>query len=201
VKASIVAALFVSRKGPYCGRPDIDAWDEERDARKYAGPCPVVAHPPCQLWTNFTGVNYMRYGGAHNRPANDGGCFAHALRCVGNYGGVLEHPAGSYAWETFALARPHRDGWMRVHQWPLSYWTCEVNQAVYGHRARKRTWLLYVGDQPPFDFDWSDSAGTHQCGWFDRSKPTLSKNESSATPPEFAELLIAMARNARKAAT
>lgn len=43
-----VAALFVETGGGYFGLPDVEAWDEPRDARMYAGPHPVVAHPPCQ---------------------------------------------------------------------------------------------------------------------------------------------------------
>lgn len=35
-----VAALFVSPKGPYWDRPDVDAWDEERDARGYRATAP-----------------------------------------------------------------------------------------------------------------------------------------------------------------
>jgi hypothetical protein len=34
----MIAALFVMPDGPYANRPDVDAWDESRDARKYAGP-------------------------------------------------------------------------------------------------------------------------------------------------------------------
>ena len=41
-----VAALYVEKGGVYYGLPDVDPWDEERDARLYAGPWPVVAHPP-----------------------------------------------------------------------------------------------------------------------------------------------------------
>ena len=71
-----VAALFVANPGCYIGLPDVDPWDKARDVRLYAGPHPVVAHPPCRLWTNFAALNFKRYGGEHNRPGNDGGCFA-----------------------------------------------------------------------------------------------------------------------------
>ena len=43
----MIAALFVHKGGAYFGLPDVDPWDEARDARLYPGPHPVVAHPPC----------------------------------------------------------------------------------------------------------------------------------------------------------
>lgn len=107
----MIAALFVETNGCYFGLPDVDPWDKERDARLYAGPCPVVAHPPCQLWVNFAALNYKRWGGEHNRPGNDGGCFKHALWCVRKFGGVLEHPAFSNAWSEFGLTKPTGTGW------------------------------------------------------------------------------------------
>jgi hypothetical protein len=45
----MIAALYVQTGGCYFNLPDVEPWDEARDARKYAGPWPVVAHPPCQL--------------------------------------------------------------------------------------------------------------------------------------------------------
>jgi len=101
-----VAALFVATGGVYFDLPGVDPWDEARDARQYAGANPVVAHPPCQLWTNLTRVNFKRYGGEHNRPGNDGGCFAEALATVRRCGGVLEHPAFSWAFHDFGLPIP-----------------------------------------------------------------------------------------------
>lgn len=189
----MIAALFVQKGGAYWDLPGVDPWDEERDARKYDGPHPVVAHPPCQLWTNFAGLNFKRHGGAHNRPGNDGGCFAVALRSVLRFGGVLEHPAGSHAWSTFALKRPDRGGWLFDGQ----CWVCEVSQSAYGHKARKRTWLLYCGDRAPPDLNFDDEPGSFQVGWFDRIKPTLSKKEASATPPAFRDELIRLARHSR----
>ena len=49
----IVAALYVLADGPYSGLEDVEPWPLERDARKYAGPHPVVAHPPCARWGRY----------------------------------------------------------------------------------------------------------------------------------------------------
>lgn len=48
-----IAALFVATGGCYFGLPGIDPWDKARDARLYAGPWPVVAHPPCERWGRY----------------------------------------------------------------------------------------------------------------------------------------------------
>lgn len=192
----MVAALFVQKGGCYFGLPDVDPWDEERDARKYDGPHPVVAHPPCSLWVNMAGVNFRRHGGVHNRPGNDGGCFAQALASVRRWGGVVEHPAESFAWSTFYLPRPDSDGGWRDAGG--GEWVCEVWQSAYGHKARKRTWLFCRSDAAPPELDWSRLAGTHQVGWFDRNKPTLGKRDASATPPAFRDALLGIARGAAK---
>ena len=194
-----VAALFVESGGVYCGDHSIDAWDKERDAFGYAGPHPVVAHPPCQLWTNFAHLNFKRWGGEHNRPGNDGGAFHFAVTCVRRFGGVLEHPAFSMAWPTYELPQPEPGRWrgpFPTTSPTLSSWVCEVWQSAYGHKARKRTWLYYCGARPPAAARWDRTPGTHQCGWFDRRKPTLGKREASRTPPAFAEYLISLARGA-----
>lgn len=186
-----VAALFVDPQGPYPKLVGPDRyWDVERDARTYRGPMPVVAHPPCQLWVNFAALNFKRYGGAHNKPGNDGGCFAAALAAVRKYGGVLEHPASSNAWPAHKLIAPTGIGWCQTAP---REWVCEIWQSAYGHKARKRTWLFYSGSHPPFELRWDRPTGTHQVGWFDRIKPTLSKKEASRTPEAFARTLIALA--------
>lgn len=193
IEGMTVAALYVQPGGVYCGLPDVEPWGlPERDAREYSGPWPVVAHPPCQLWTNLAAVNFKRYGGEHNRPGNDGGCFAAALAAVRQFGGVLEHPANSRAWPAFGLAKPSPNQWIEARP---GEWVCAVAQSAYGHRARKLTWLLCCGPRPP-DLDWSRPAGTHQCGWFDRIKPTLGKREASATPIPFRDLLLSIACSA-----
>lgn len=193
----MIAALFVATGGVYFGLDDVDPWDVTRDARTYAGPWPVVAHPPCQLWVNFAALNFKRWGGEHNRPGNDGGCFASALASVRKWGGVLEHPASSHAWVEHGLLRPVHKGWNRSLD---GTWTCEVWQSAYGHKARKRTWVLYSGPIAPRNLAWERPAGTHQVGWFDRIKPTLSKREASSTPTAFRDLLLSIAGTARSEA-
>lgn len=190
----MIAALFVIGDGPYSSDPRIDAWDEKRDARKYTGDYPVIAHPPCQLWGKMARVNFKRWGGEHNKPGNDGGCFKFALDSVNRCGGVLEHPAQSYAWREFGLTVPKKGMWIKSG----SGWVCEVWQSAYGHKARKATWLYYKGNRPPFDLDWSRPMGSHQIGFYDqrgkdRNKPTLSKREANQTPERFKEVLINLA--------
>ena len=191
-----VAALFVQTGGHYFGLPDIDPWDAERDARTYDGPCPVVAHPPCSRWCQLAHVNQKRWGAM---VGDDGGCFASALASVRKWGGVLEHPAFTYAWPRFDLQPPAMNGWTRGID---GGWVCEVSQAAYGHRARKLTWLYYVGVRAPPLLDWSRppaSAIVGHCAKYESPLHRLSKREASATPPAFRDLLVSLARFAREA--
>jgi hypothetical protein len=147
----MIAALYVETSGCYFGLPDVDPWDEPRDARKYAGPWPVVAHPPCQRWGRF-------WHGSTRKPHQfqkgaDGGCFAAALTAVRNFGGVIEHPAGSHAWDWFGLAAPQiGKGWQQADL--FGGWSCYVEQGHYGHESRKPTWLYAVSARLP-ELNWS----------------------------------------------
>lgn len=193
----MIAALFVQSGGCYFGLDNVDPWDEARDARLYAGPWPVVAHPPCQRYGRLGYANYIRWGGEHNRPGNDGGCFAAALSCVNLYGGVLEHPAGSMAWPLYGIERPEKGRWTRSGKG----WVCEVWQSAYGHRANKKTWLYFCGPAAPMDMRWDRPIGSHQVGFQDRrgkskNKPTLSRREANATPALFRDALISLAVSA-----
>ena len=195
-----LAALFVQPDGVYVNDLEIDAWPEHRDARLYDGPHPVVAHPPCQLWGALASVNFARWGGDHNKPGNDKGCFAAAVRSVVMWGGVLEHPAKTKAFAAYGIPKPNGNGWQRVG---LHDWVCEVWQSAYGHKANKATWLYYCGTNPPHELRWERPRGTHQVGCADRrgkaaNKPTLSKREANATPSEFKEELVKLALNSRR---
>lgn len=194
-----IAALFVETNGVYFNVPDVDPWDKERNALNYNGEYPVVAHPPCQLWGRFAKINYARWGGDHNKPGNDGGLFKHALKCVREYGGVLEHPASTYAWEHYGLVKPKGVGWINTRE---NEWVCEVWQSAYGHLARKKTWLFYCGKQKPKELLWDRLKGSHQIGFYDqrgkgKNKPTLSGKKASATPLAFRDELIELARKSK----
>ena len=192
----MIAALYVQKNGCYFGLPDVDPWDEERDARLYAGPYPVVAHPPCARWCRLAGLVESRY--PHCKQGEDGGCFAAALAAVHRWGGVLEHPAWSAAWPAHDLPTPKRGAWIRSFR---GGWVTEVAQVRYGHRAQKLTWLYYVGEAPPPALDWRLSAHSARVSYCQNRSRTrvemMHAKERSATPPAFRDLLLDIARSAR----
>lgn len=201
MRRRIVTALFVNPSGPYAGRLDVDPWDEARDARLYGGSLPVVAHPPCSRWCKLAGLVESRWG---HRRGDDGGCFASALANVRRVGGVLEHPAYSAAWPAHDLnAPPTGGGWACADF--VGGWSCYVEQGRYGHLAKKATWLYAFGVELP-SLQWglmADCESTAAVSWCGNTthvhdkRPRLSRKAASATPPEFVEVLLAMARSVR----
>ncbi|MFT0875995.1 hypothetical protein VRZ08_05500 [Rhodopseudomonas sp. G2_2311] len=203
----MIAALFVARDGCYFGLPDVDPWDVTRDARLYAGPHPIVAHPPYERWGRY-------WHGSPRKPhqfklGQDAGCFAAALTAVRNFGGVIEHPAYSNAWRWFGLAEPpHTGGWIKADR--FGGFTCHVEQGHYGHMARKATWLYVVKCETP-EMIWGPSPqrlpeiGLRRHGYAKARRSGVmayicGKNKAiirAATPLEFRDVLIAIARTAR----
>jgi len=187
----LIAALYVDPRGPYPAR-GVECWDVTRDARAYAGPWPVVAHPPCGPWGR---LRHLYRGSEHD-------CAPCALEHVREFGGVLEHPAQSLLWECAYLPKPGEpcDAW--------GGYTIEVNQVEWGHVARKRTWLYLVGvprsaiTAPPFPgrepTHWI-SGGRGRVGKKAATTPVppgikvCSAQQRRRTPPAFAEWLIHLA--------
>lgn len=186
----MIAALFVRYGGVYYGLDDVEPWGwPNRDAREYAGPHPVVAHPPCDRWSQMNNVNAARWG---YKLGDDGGCFLAALTAVRTWGGVLEHPAETAAFKTYGIPRPQRGVWTLTDDGDH---ITEVDQAAYGHRARKRTWLLCSRHpKSPPALDWEIHRGTHQIGGFDVTLPQLPRRERARTPIAFRDVLMAIAR-------
>ena len=210
-----IAALFVQTNGCYFGLEGVDPWDKRRDARLYAGPYPVVAHPPCARWCRLAGLVEATTKGRLKRGEDDG-CFAAALASVRRWGGVLEHPAYSDAFAFFGLPIPlDKGGWQMGL---CGGWSCHVEQWHYGHPAKKATWLYCFGVPPP-PMLWGttpDNAVTSYvtdgggrvkgrkralvswCGnktndGGERRK-RLGGKAASATPPQFRDALLTIAR-------
>ncbi|WP_413876361.1 hypothetical protein [Albidovulum sp.] len=125
-----VAVLFARRRSVYLSLPGCDVWCEQRDARRWPGGAPVVAHPPCRAWGRLK---------AFAKPAAGEADLANfAVEQVRRWGGVLEHPAASSLFKVAGLPRPMEP--------PDCYGgvTIEVNQVDWGHRALKPTWLYLV---------------------------------------------------------
>jgi hypothetical protein len=196
----VIAALYVERGGPYFTMSGVDPWDVERDAKRYAGPHPVVAHPPCGPW----GALRHLYRGCEHA------CAPAALAVVRAWGGVLEHPARSLLWQHANLPRPG--------ELPDAYggFALEVDQVSWGHVARKKTWLYLVG------IDRHTATGSVRTGgvpthWISgfhstgRSPERYAKTGSAVppgikvcsaqqrrrTPPAFAAWLVELARGVR----
>jgi hypothetical protein len=219
-----VAALYVATRGCYFGLDDVEPWDgtEGRDARAYAGPWPVVAHPPCARWGRYWyGGPMLHKAGKRTKLGDDGGCFAAAIAAVRAHGGVLEHPADSHAWRVFGITAPPRAGGWIVGDF-TGGWTCCVDQGWYGHRAQKATWLYAVGCALP-SLRWGKSPargvrldeGCHSAqerqerrrrqrlgalsgGPSNGFTERMGKQERAATPLAFRDMLLAMASSAQR---
>lgn len=209
----MIAALYVETNGSYFNLPNVDPWDEARDARKYAGPYPVVAHPPCPRWGKLWAGQplHIKRTGERKIKGDDDGCFEAALNAVRTYGGVIEHPWGSHAWPHFGLIVPERSGGWIMADFEGG-WTCCVEQGQYGHYARKPT-LLYVFGIDPSDLPslrWGyryanlDPAVVERMG-LKRAKRLgevgsrgggKDSTPRIGTPAEFRDLLIRIARSA-----
>ncbi len=193
-----VAALYIDPRSVYPTLPGVECWDEARDARLYAGPHPVVAHPACGPWSRLR----------HMYRGSEGGidCALAALDAVRFFGGVLEHPADSQLWFCDPVLAEHlgRFGAHTDRFGGVSHW-CE--QVDWGHVATKRTWLYCVRctpEAPPYP-------GRKATHWIGGSRTASSRTghpipagikacstaQKRRTPIAFAEMLVRMARSVR----
>ena len=182
----MIAVLFARSDSVYKGLPDCDVWDKERDALLWPGGSPVVAHPPCRAWAS------LRHCA---KPADGERDYARwAVNQIRQWGGVLEHPVRSLLWADQRLPEPGRID-------AYGGWTLIVDQHWWGHRARKRTRLYIVGckprDIPPMPVRIDEP--THTVGLWSgrdraRCRPSISKREYEATPIDFAQWLVSLAR-------
>lgn len=181
-----VAVLFARADSHYKALPGTDVWDIDRDARKWPGGAPVVAHPPCRAWGRLRQF-------AKPRP-DEKALAPWAVGQVRRFGGVLEHPKASTLWHHAGLPLPGAgaDAW--------GGWTLEIEQFHWGHRAEKKTWLYIVGcpprDLPPLPR--REGSPTH-CVRPTKAYPRLpsvTHAEREHTPPALAQWLVDLARRA-----
>lgn len=128
-----IAALYVDSIGPYPTIPAVDCWDESRDGTRYPGPFAIVSHPPCGPWG---GLRHMRVRDTERRQ-RDARLGPIAVDQVRRFGGVLEQPARSRLWEACGIPLPTQSD--------DRGFSVEIEQVAWGHPARKKTWLYFVG--------------------------------------------------------
>lgn len=187
-----VAVLFARSDSIYKTLPGCDVWDIERDARKWPGGAPVIAHPPCRAWGR---LSHMA-----NPPAGERELALWAVDQVRAFGGVLEHPAASRLWPARLLPEPgKRDKW--------GGWTLPIHQHWFGHRAQKSTYLYICGCEPaempamPLKLGKAEfiigSSGRRMDGTRKFRGKEVTKAEREHTPPLLAEWLCEVARRCK----
>jgi hypothetical protein len=182
VTSPTVAVLFARADSHYKSMPQCEVYDMTRDARTYDGPWPVVAHPPCRAWGRLRTF-------ANPRP-DERNLARLAVAMVREFGGVLEHPAGSTLWDAQKLPRPGtRDAY--------GGWTLAAPQKWWGHKAEKETWFYVVGceprDIPDVPLELGEATHVVQTRKRDDYRPHITKAEREHTPPQLAEWLVDLA--------
>lgn len=184
----MITVLFARADSVYKSLPDCDVWDADRDARRWPGGTPVVAHPPCRAWGS---LRHM----AKPRP-DEKQLAVWAVQKVREFGGVLEHPKNSQLWPAEGLPPPGQFD---------SYggWTLPIFQQWWGHRAEKATLLYIVGcrpaDVPQMPMCLGEAshviASSSRRQYRDHPffKPEVTKAEREHTPPALAAWLVELA--------
>lgn len=182
-----VAVLFARADSVYKTMPGCDVWDEARDARKWDGAAPIVAHPPCRQWGKLRQFAH----GTHEEKM----LAVQAVQAVQAHGGVLEHPAESLLWAHCGLPTPGRA--------PDAFggWTAAIRQCDWGHKAEKMTWLYIVGihpdELPPLPERGEPTGVIKPQRGVPRTLKIVTKAEREHTPPALAEWLVDLARRTR----
>lgn len=172
-----VSVLCVSGRSIYHHLHGVDAYDQKRDCRQFAGRDPVIAHPPCRTWSK-----YLRHMAKPVSLVEEQKLAFFCLEKVLQNGGILEQPAGSRFWKAANLPLPNEPAE------PFLY-TVYVEQQWFGYCSRKPTWLLVSGiprkelPELPFSFN-ANSSGTEGQSQFARSR----------TVRPFAEWMLKAAR-------
>ncbi len=183
----MVAILFATSDSIYKRIPDCDVWDEQRDARHYAGDWPIVAHPPCRAWGT------LRHSTGPLLGERELALFA--VEQVRRWGGVLEHPYKSTLWKVAKLpALGERDPW--------GGYTITMPQWWFGHPAEKATLFYIVGCEPhllpPIPLRLGEAEFVVATSKREGRRPEISKSDRQRTPPLLAAWLCEVARRCKR---
>ena len=173
-----IPVLFTQFNSNYNDNQIFDTYDLHRDAFTYYDRIPLIAHPPCRLFSRL-----RKFSSA---PVSEKKCAFFALSKVRQFGGILEHPRSSTLWKTgnFDITGnvDNYGGFLR-----------SVNLSWFGYPCEKKTMLYFVGISPaqlpafPLSFDCI----THTIGSTSlQSLPEISKTSRSTTPVEMINYFI-----------
>ena len=158
---------------------DCDCYDEKRNALTYAGNSPVIAHPPCRLFSK------MRKFSTAN--INEKKLAYWAVKLIRQNGGILEHPAGSLLWKEMNLPLPGQVdefGGTSILVW----------QSWFNHPCQKKTLLyicgLKISEIPIYKINFNAIEYVVSKSRKRNGKKEISKSKRSTTPVKFAKWLI-----------
>lgn len=175
-------ALYVHKNSNYKLYDEFDCYDEDRNALNYNSSMPVVAHPPCRLFSKLRA--FSKADISEKRLAY------HALQVVRNNGGILEHPCTSRLWIEKEIVKP---GTTDVY----GGFTISINQSWFGYYTQKRTRLYIVGISPaqlpsyPLSFDLIERK-------FDNLTPKQRSESTNQLIEWFLEILHLIYQNKKK---
>lgn len=179
-----VAVLCAARKSVYKEIPGLDVYDINRDARTFTGGMPVIAHPPCRLWSA-----YCRHQAKAENPNAEMELGRWCVEQVRRCGGILEQPAHSRLWDECAIPKP--DSLVTASK--DTGFSIEIPQFWFGDEREKSTWLyvrgLFKFELPEMPFRLKPDGGDRRI-W----QLMSSKNQRERTPKAFAEWLVECAR-------
>lgn len=172
----MTSALFIRPDSFYKQIPDVDCWDEQRNALLWPGGNPAIFHPPCRQWGRMRAFAKI--------DVDEKALAVWAVGQIRTWGGVLEHPAYSSLWKACNLPLAGID--------EFGGFTLSVNLHWFGFPAEKKTFLYVVGcrlsDVPahPLCFDAVTKTISSSSARYKTGKTEISKCLRDRTPYSMA---------------
>lgn len=159
----------------------LECFDEKRDATTFDFSTPVIAHPPCRLWSRLRKFS--------TAPKEEKELALFAIDAVRLCGGILEHPASSTLFKEYLPPAGQTDD--------FGGFCFSVNLNWFGFPAQKKTWLYVCGltrsEVPAIPLQFHPvtkviESHSHKPGRT-QQLPSLQKSLRSKTPLELCKYL------------